>query len=483
MSSTTAQRRLDALSKTIVPDSTSTPGEAQTPPFPFPVPNSTVPFWRIELHPLDSHRSTPVLPQSCDIAVIGAGYTGAAMVHHLLEGKEEKDSGKGIVILEAREACSGATGRNGGHLKPDVYFNVPKYKKMYGPSMATKIAAFESSQVYAVKSLVETEKIDCDFTLTRAVDTCLDQEHADKSRIAFEELLESGEPSTRDVQMKVGKEAEALSGVKGAKVAFSFTAAHIWPYKMVMHLLQRAVDRGVNLQTKTPILSVSDEPSKEGYYNITTPRGSLLAKKIVFATNGYTASVLSSYYQKIVPVRGICTRIKCPDGTTPPYLPNSTSVRYGPGFYDYQIPRLDGSIIVGGARHTFLHDLKQWYNVTDDSTLIEPAVSHFKEGLMQKTYKGWEKSGAELDRIWTGVMGYTSDLMPHIGAVPGKTNQYICAGFNGHGMPLILLATKGVAKMIQEGCEFEETGIPGALKTTEERLRSKENAILESKPQ
>lgn len=110
MSSTTAQKRLEAIRMTIVPE---TPVEAQTPPFPFPVPNSTVPFWRTELHPLDSHRSTPDLPQSCDIAVIGAGYTGAATVHHLLEGKEEKDAGKGIVILEAREACSGATGRNG----------------------------------------------------------------------------------------------------------------------------------------------------------------------------------------------------------------------------------------------------------------------------------------------------------------------------------------------------------------------------------
>lgn len=99
---------------------------------------------------------------------------------------------------------------------------------MYGPSMAAEIAAFESSQLYAVKSLVETEQIDCDFTLTRAVDACLDQGHADKARIALEELLKSGEPSTRDIQMKVGKEAEALSGAKGAKVAFSFTAGHIW---------------------------------------------------------------------------------------------------------------------------------------------------------------------------------------------------------------------------------------------------------------
>lgn len=174
---------------------------------------------------------------------------------------------------------------------------------------------------------------------------------------------------------------------------------------MVMHLLQRAVDRGVNLQTNTPVISISETPSKAGYYTISTRRGTLLAKKVVFATNAYTSSLLPSYSQKIVPVRGICTRITCPHGEIPPYLPNSTSVRYGPGWYDYQIPRLDGSIIVGGARHKFMHDLKEWYNVTDDSKMIEPAMSHFEDDLMQTTYNGWENSGAELDRAWTGIMG------------------------------------------------------------------------------
>lgn len=174
---------------------------------------------------------------------------------------------------------------------------------------------------------------------------------------------------------------------------------------MVMHLLQRAVDRGVNLQTNTPVLSVSDAPSQDGYYTISTQRGILLAKKVVFATNAYTSSLLPAYSQKIVPCRGICTRITCPPGVTPPYLPNSTSIRSKPGWYDYQIPRLDGSIIVGGARHTFLPVLKEWYDVTDDSTMIKPAMSHFEDGLMQKTYQGWEHSGAKLDRAWTGIMG------------------------------------------------------------------------------
>lgn len=102
---------------------------------------------------------------------------------------------------------------------------------------------------------------------------------------------------------------------------------------------------------------------------------------------------------------------------------------------------------------------------------------------MQRTYRGWEETDAKLDSIWTGIMGYTADLLPHIGEVPSKKGQYVCAGFNGHGMPQILLASKGIAKMIREGCSYEETGVPKAFKTTEERLASKLNAILDVAPQ
>lgn len=79
-----------------------------------PVPNSTLPFWRTELHPLDDHRSTPDLPEKVDIVVIGAGYAGSSVVYHILKQcKDKGTSPPSIAILEAREACSGATGRNG----------------------------------------------------------------------------------------------------------------------------------------------------------------------------------------------------------------------------------------------------------------------------------------------------------------------------------------------------------------------------------
>jgi hypothetical protein len=111
-----AQERLAAIHESLVPMPDRTKAHAratseQTPSFPYPVVDSTVPFWRTELHPLDSHRSTSELPKQCEVLIIGSGFTGTATTHYLLEGNDT--AGLSMVILEAREACSGATGRNG----------------------------------------------------------------------------------------------------------------------------------------------------------------------------------------------------------------------------------------------------------------------------------------------------------------------------------------------------------------------------------
>lgn len=67
-------------------------------------------------------------------------------------------------------------------------------------------------------------------------------------------------------------------------------------------------------------------------------------------------------------------------------------------------------------------------------------------------------------------MGVTTDGMPHVGRVPGTENQWILAGFNGGGMVIIPTTTQGIAKMVMEGKELEETNIPTQFKTTEARL-------------
>ncbi|TVY30611.1 Gamma-glutamylputrescine oxidoreductase [Lachnellula hyalina] len=454
------------------------PPPAPSYPPPFPWPSSTLPFWRTELHELDSARTTPELPKETDVLIIGAGYSGASTAYHLCDDNPSPPS---IVILEARQACSGATGRNGGHLKPDVYFNIRKYSEKYGAQEAAEVARFEASQIFAVKALVEKEKIDCDFVLTRAIDVTFDPELAKKSKDDYDFLVKAGVASLDDVQYTSGKNAEGaylkVSGVKGALCAFSFTAGHVWPYKLIMALLSIVVAKGVNLQTHTPVTSISDTPDSEGRWTVTTSRGSIKAKKVVLASNAYTSGIAPQFANKIVPVRGICSRITTPANKPAPTLVNTMSLRYKANQYDYLIPRTDGSIIVGGAKQQFWSDPTHWYGVTDDSKLIEPAKNYF-DGLMQRHYKGWEDSGAYTDKVWTGIMGYSSDFMPYVGDVPGKPGQLVAAGFSGHGMPLILLSTKGIAQMILHGKKFEEVGIPSIFKATQERLSSQTNDIL-----
>jgi len=78
-----------------------------------PVANATTPYWRTQLHPIDEHRSSHDLPTGCDIVIIGAGLAGVSTAYHLSAAAGSGAEVPSIVMLEARQVCSGATGRNG----------------------------------------------------------------------------------------------------------------------------------------------------------------------------------------------------------------------------------------------------------------------------------------------------------------------------------------------------------------------------------
>lgn len=235
-----------------------------------------------------------------------------------------------------------------------------------------------------------------------------------------------------------------------------------------MHLTKTILAAGkVNLQTNTPVISVASDPN--GGVLVKTDRGVIHANKVIHTSNGYVSGLLPEYEKNIIPCKGICCHIAVPQDTDAPLLNNSYINRTEDGILSYLIPRSDGSIVVGGSSSVFKPFKEQWYNNVDDSILIEASKDYY-EDYMQKTYRGWENSGATVNKIWTGVMGYSYDSNPHIGLVPERPGQYISAGYNGHGMPVIWLASEGIAKMIIENVPFEKTGMPRLFKTTKERI-------------
>ncbi|KAI9054512.1 hypothetical protein LZ554_001669 [Drepanopeziza brunnea f. sp. 'monogermtubi'] len=451
-----------------------------------PVENATPSFWHEEPHELHDTQTTPSLPPWSDVVIIGAGYAGVAAAYHLKKG--EKKNNLSVTILEARGVCSGATGRNGGHLRPDLYGHIPTYIERDGLQAGVDIAEFEIDHLNAIKKVIEAENIDCDFTITRTVDVWMNQTAATKARQTYDLMMKHNLKYMDDVFFTKPQDAENISGIKGAKACATYTAGTMTPYKFILGLAKILVEQeAVNIQTHTPVTKVTPDPN--GGFVITTPRGTTHAQQVVYSNNGYIAGLLPDYHKAIVPCKGICSHISLPAGKRAPLLTNSYIIREEDLTLSYLTPKIDGSIVVGGAGTKFRPFLDQWYNNVDDSTLL-PGKDHF-DTYMQRIFHGWEDTGAKVDSIWSGVMGYSFDGNPHIGRLPKRDNegagwlrppwywgsgepfeenQFVLAGFNGHGMPVIWLAAKGIAKMMTEGCGFEDTGIPRLFQTTRERI-------------
>ncbi|THY22475.1 FAD dependent oxidoreductase [Aureobasidium pullulans] len=427
-----------------------------------PVPNSTLSYWRSELHPIDSYRSSEHLPSECDIAIIGAGITGVSTAYHLSRLHAANNSGKkpSIVILEAREVCSGATGRNGGHSKMRIS-SIRTLFKDYDAEAADECVAFVYSQSHLMKEAVDREGLHCEFELRRTYDVFVDGQDAKDAEETYRTAVKEGHKWVKEVSFVDSRYAEQVTSIKGAKAAVSMPACSLWPYRFVTQLLSCMIDRKeVSLYTHTPITSI--DSSNPAATILHTPNGSVTTKKLIFATNAYTSAICPSFKEAIIPYKGTACHI-APENPISPHLNFTYNIYYDrqndpDSKVDYLNPRPDSGIIVGGANWLFKSHKSLWYNTTDDSTLIPNTRPYFST-YMQNNFLGWEDSNAKITHLWTGIQGETKDGKPFVGKVPGKGNWYIAAGFNGGGMSFCFSCAEGLAGIV-EGKTYEESGLP-----------------------
>jgi cation diffusion facilitator CzcD-associated flavoprotein CzcO len=109
-----------------------------------PTPNPTSSFWLRTPHPELSKIQSAQLPAEADVVIIGSGITAASIARTLLEESTDsgtKSSKPSIVILEARDVCSGATGRNGGHIL-ETAEDFTGFEATFGLDIAKRIMKF-----------------------------------------------------------------------------------------------------------------------------------------------------------------------------------------------------------------------------------------------------------------------------------------------------------------------------------------------------
>ncbi|KAF1988931.1 FAD dependent oxidoreductase [Aulographum hederae CBS 113979] len=458
------------------------PPESQNSRAGLPVADSSKSFWHSEpSEKLLGHRTTPDLPSEADIVIVGSGITGASAARFLAE--DERAKGKRIVLLEAREACWGATGRNGGHCQPLLFDRSPD------------VASFELRNYNAVKSYIKEHNVACEWRELPGCRTFWTSALM-KSAIVDVEALRNQAPKlgemveiiTEDAQLKEHR----VVGAPGATITQG--CASVWPYKLIAHILEKLLsEERLNLQTNTSVTKL--ESKSDDKIAVHTDRGIITAPTVILATNGYTSHLLPDFSDLIVPVRGEMSALLPPSGSS--RLSNSygfVGAKGGnPNHDDYlvqrpfsDVPNPAGHLMFGGGRTAAkLSSIGE----TDDSVVDKGSARYLRETLLEVLDLGGnaeELKELEATHQWTGIMGYSKDNHPWVGKVPGMSGVWLAGGYTGHGMPNGTLCGKAVVDMVLAEAEgedlkalhsrmVEEGDLPQAYLITSQRFEKAKN--------
>ncbi|KAI1113694.1 FAD dependent oxidoreductase [Nemania sp. NC0429] len=486
------------------------PPKAQARRAELPTPESTHSYWHREPSAtLLGHRTTQDLPATADVVVVGSGISGAFAARELVAGGRRR-----VVMLEAREACWGATGRNGGHCQPTVW------------DSTEEVARFELATFEMLRTLVAEHAVPCDWRVVGGVHAIYSPAVLEAAEAQMRRLRRS--PDLRGKARLIRDPAELaarrvlIPDALGA--IFQPNAAKLWPYKLVAWVLETLLadhEADVfNLQTNTPVTrlerrgpSSSSSSSSSSYpWVLHTPRGTVQAKEVLLATNAYTSYLLPGLTDVIVPVRGQICALEPPPGAV--QLPHSyvwtrdASDQYliHRGLDDTQVRadadeegegegaiegdrEGDRSLILGGERFAVPEGEE---GVSRDDT-INPLVSRALHRGLSHAVKLLPPAEPERDALratheWTGIMGYSRDGQPWVGRVPGSflstdsdsshdhdpvDGLWMCAAFTGHGMPVAPRCGIVVAQMMlgKEGEDDDDAvRVPRAWIPSEERV-------------
>ena len=450
---------------------------AQVPPG-LPRPNPTQSYWQTPPSPLATHRTTPTLPTTADYIIIGSGISGAFIAHTLLS----KNPSAHVLMLEARQACSGATGRNGGHTKAASYRSFLDHEREWGIAEAVKIARMEHANVLATHAFAREHGIECASTPCDTVDiiySSVQVELGEKAIARMRETMGEGDPAAQ-YRIWSAEEARGKFLCPGALAAFQYPAGSLSAYAFTLGVLQLAVGRGLDLQTETPAESINRAGGEDSKWTVRTPRGSITTPNLILATNGYTAHLLPSMQGLIVPLHGQVVAQRPGSGLPQTAFPITYSFIQETG-YEYMITRPPGSqnagdVIIGGGLWRLPNSGATRYGNTDD-TVIEPTIRDYLRSSTASYFAhnwGSDHPDGRIKQEWSGVMGASADGLPYVGAVPDEPGLWVCAAFNGHGMVWCLKAAEAVVEMMVGDVEQRrvlEGWFPGSARLTRERMR------------
>ncbi|MGA8310657.1 MAG: FAD-binding oxidoreductase [Terriglobales bacterium] len=392
-------------------------------------------FWLTTMETPTDIPARP-LPESVDVAVIGAGFTGLSAAQTLAQ------RGATVAVLEAESIGWGASSRNGGMVLTGLKLGVNKLISMYGRERTQRMYAASLASMDCVEQLVREENIDCAFSRCGHLEVACKQKH-------FDDYARQVEVIAREFnhQSRVVPRSELQSEI-GSTIYYGGmvdeVSAGLNPAKYVAGLARAAVKAGALISEGTRVQKIERQGAQG--WRVITSRGNLRARDLFVGTSGYTGAVTPALRKKIIPIGSyIITTEVLPEALARELSPRNRMIYDSKNYLYYYRLTPDHRMLFGG-RAAFFPE-------TVDS--IRKSAEILRLGMID-VYPQLRE--VKVEYVWGGTLDFAFDIMPHAGQMDGI---YYAVGYAGHGVAMATWQGQKMAELIAgEKPENPFVGIP-----------------------
>ncbi len=355
-------------------------------------------------------RSPTKEKKTYDVIVVGAGISGLSTVYWL----NQEDPTLKIALIEKHRIAFGASGRNAGFITCGSVEHFNRMISKHGKDEAVEIWKFAEKNLALLKEHIiqeNSEKIE--FKRRGAYSLAAQESEFTELKNVAKIMADLNIPTESYDADAIRKNVGATNFVGGIKY---LDDGETNPVKLLELMLTK-----VKCDLYESTEAHGYESTDEGTRILKTDNGDFEAPMLVYSLNGYSPSMHKYFEDKIYATRGqILMMEKVPMFMDGPCYAN---------FYlDYFRQMPNGALLIGGFRQLEKStEVGYSDHITD---VIQDALHHFVKSHLP------ELRDKKVTHRWGGVMGFSRDGQPLVGALPDDNQVFFCGGYTGHGMGL-----------------------------------------------
>jgi glycine/D-amino acid oxidase-like deaminating enzyme len=366
---------------------------------------------------------TGLIDGQVDLLVIGAGYQGLSTAYHAAR------QGLKVQIIEARGLGEGASGLNGGQVIPGLKHDPATLRDLLGEAAGRRLTEFSAGTADAVFDLISSQGLDVEHQQ----DGWILAAHTQTAMQAAVQRNRQWRQHGADVRLLNAAEVALLTGARGYCGGWlDRRAGVVNPLALVIELGGLASRSGAGLLLNEAVTGLQP---RGPLWVASTDRGrTLLAKKVLVATNAYSDGLIPGLAQSLVWLHSFqIATAPLPSELMDQVLPGGQPVSDSRRILVYYRRSPDGRLVMGGRGPMRApQSAKDWAHLARAMLRLFPMLE-----------------GTPITHRWFGRVAMTPDYLPHLHEpAPGL---FMVAGCQGRGIGLMTALGPSLAAYAASG--------------------------------